>query len=278
VSGAAASVADRRAADGSPYPDRARPTFEHDVRAMFTHIARGYDWFDHVASLGNDFLWRPRALWDLDRFRAGRPVVRALDVGCGTGDLTRLTARHFPAAQVVGVDFTRAMLTLASGRTQDRGEAPRIGYGEASVLALPFSDGAFDLASSAFVVRNVPRLPEAFRELRRVLRPGGTLLTLEITEPTSPTVRRLFHQYFDAVVPWLGSMVHSAGPYRYLPESLRHLPDRSGMIALLHEAGFDRVEAAPQSGGIVTTYLAGVAPRRDGAVKDGLAPSPGSTP
>lgn len=243
---------------------------------MFTHIARGYDWFDHVASLGNDFLWRPRALWDLDRFRAGAPVSRVLDVGCGTGDLTRLLARHYPGARVAGVDFTRAMLAIAAERTQGRPEGAAVAYGEGSVLALPFRSGSFDVASSAFVVRNVPRLADAFAELRRVLAPGGTLLTLEITEPANPTVRRMFHQYFDTFVPWLGAMVRSAGPYRYLPESLRHLPDRAGMLQRLRDAGFDRVAAAPQSGGIVTAYLAAVA--GDAAVMGHRAPSARTPP
>lgn len=248
---------DRTAPDGSPYPDRARPTFERDVRAMFTHIARGYDWFDHVASLGNDFVWRPRALWDLDRFRGGASVARALDVGCGTGDLARLVARHFAGARVVGADFTRAMLARAQARSAG---AANPGYVEASALRLPFRPATFDLVTSAFVVRNLPRLPDAFRELHRVLRPGGTLLTLEITEPISPRFRALFHRYFDTVVPALGALVGSAGPYRYLPESLRHLPDRDRMAALLHGAGFDPVAARPQSLGIVTTFLARAGP------------------
>lgn len=249
--------AHRTAPDGSPYPDRNDPSFEHDVRAMFDAIADGYDTFDHVASLGQDLLWRPRALWALDRFRAGKPKVRrALDVGCGTGDLTRLTARHFERAEVLGVDFTGRMLRIASRRHPGGGEAPRVRYGRGSALGLPFRSGTFDLVLSAFVVRNLPRLDEAFGELRRVLADGGTLLTLEITEPASPAVARLFHAYFDAVVPWLGNAVGRSGPYRYLPESLRHLPPRSEMLARLQGAGFDPVRAVPQSQGIVTTYLA----------------------
>jgi demethylmenaquinone methyltransferase/2-methoxy-6-polyprenyl-1,4-benzoquinol methylase len=249
--------AHRTAPDGSPYPDRNDPTFERDVRAMFAAIADGYDTFDHVASLGQDLLWRPRALWALDRFRVGKPRVRrALDVGCGTGDLTRLTARHLAGAEVLGVDFTGRMLTLASARRRGGGEAPRVRYGRASALGLPFRSGSFDLVLSAFVVRNLPRLDDAFGELRRVLVEGGTLLTLEITEPANPAVARLFHAYFDAVVPWLGSAVGRSGPYRYLPESLRHLPPRSDMVARLGRAGFDPVLAVPQSQGIVTTYLA----------------------
>ena len=253
--------ADRTAADGSPYPDRTRPTFERDVQAMFTHIARRYEWFDHLASLGQDYLWRPRALWDLERFRRGRPVRRILDIGCGTGELTRLAARRFPGAQVVGADFTGAMLERADERTRRLPCAPRVRFARASALDLPFRDGQFDVVMSAFVARNLPRLPHAFAELRRVLVPGGTLFTLEITEPPSSLVRFGFHAYFDRVVPWLGAAVKSAVPYRYLPESLRHLPRREAMVELLRAAGCSRVEAPYQSLGIVTAYLAGVADR-----------------
>jgi demethylmenaquinone methyltransferase / 2-methoxy-6-polyprenyl-1,4-benzoquinol methylase len=245
-----------RAADGSPLPDRSLPTFERDVRRMFTHIAHGYEWFDHVASLGNDLLWRPRALWDLDRFRAPGPVHRVLDIGCGTGELARLVARHYGASHVVAADFTRAMLENAVGSTSGRPEAPRIAFARATALKLPFATGSFDLVTNAFVARNLADLTVAFREIRRVLRPGGVFLTLEITEPASPMVNHLFHAFFDHVVPWLGGAVGSAGPYRYLPQSLRSLPDRDAFQALLGASGFPRRTARLQSGGIVTTFLA----------------------
>ena len=244
------------AADGSPLPDRSLPTFERDVRRMFTHIARGYEWFDHVASLGNDLLWRPRALWDLDRFRRPGPVARVLDIGCGTGELARLVARHYGRAQVVAADFTRAMLENAASSSAGRPERPRLEFARATALKLPFSDGSFDLVTNAFVARNLSDLAAAFREIRRVLRPGGVFLTLEITEPSSELVNRLFHAYFDRVVPWLGGAVGSAGPYRYLPQSLRSLPGRDSFRTLLAESGFPRVAAHPQSAGIVTTFLA----------------------
>jgi demethylmenaquinone methyltransferase / 2-methoxy-6-polyprenyl-1,4-benzoquinol methylase len=246
----------RRAADGTPYPDRAEPAFQRDVRAMFTQIARGYDRFDHIASLGNDLLWRPRALWGLDRFRGARPPPRRiLDVGCGPGELGRLAGHHFPGSRLVGIDFTRAMLQRAAAQTPTR-LGPRVAWAEANALSLPFRDGTFDLVMSAFVVRNIPRLDRAFAEFRRVLAPGGVLLTLEITEPTAAWFRSLFHAYFDAFVPWLGAAVGNAGPYRYLPESLRSLPERGAMLAALRAAGFGRTVALPQSLGIVTTYLA----------------------
>jgi ubiquinone/menaquinone biosynthesis methyltransferase len=223
---------------------------------MFTYIAGRYEWFDHVASLGNDYLWRPRALWDLDRFRSKGPLRAVLDLGCGTGELARQVARHYPAARVFAADFTRAMLITAQGATTHRAERGRLDFGRATALSLPFADGAFDLVTNAFVARNLADLPKALREMRRVLRAGGVLLTLEITEPVSPAFGRLFHAYFDRVVPWLGSAVRSAGPYRYLPESLRSLPSRDEFLAALRDAGFLRTGAVPQSLGIVTTFLA----------------------
>jgi len=246
--------AGRTAADGSPYPDRAGPGFEREVRRMFAHIAGGYEWFDHVASVGQDFLWRPRALWALDRFRR-LPVDRVLDVGSGTGELARQIAQHFPRARVVATDFTRPMLERARRHPRPPSRPP-MSFGCATVARLPFRPGSFDLAASAFVARNLSDLPGALRELRRVLRPGGVLLTLEITEPTSAAWRGLFHAYFDTVVPALGRAVGSEGPYRYLPESLRSLPSRADFQELLRAAGFSRVAAPTQSGGIVTTFLA----------------------
>lgn len=251
-----AGAPSRRALDGSPYPDRTLPTFERDVRRMFGHIAERYDWFDHVASLGNDFLWRPRALGQLDRFRTPGPIRWALDVGCGTGDLSRLVARRYPNARVVGADFTAPMLANARRRGVRATEGSRVALARATALNLPFADSSFDLVTNAFVARNLFDLPLALAEMRRVLRPGGVLLTLEITEPTSPLFGSLFHAYFDQVVPWMGAAVASAGPYRYLPESLRSLPSRSAFVELLRSAGFPRTVARPQSFGIVTTYLA----------------------
>lgn len=252
------------APDGSPYPDRRRPSFERDVRAMFAHIARGYEGFDHLASLGQDYLWRPRALWTLDRYRRDQPAPRRLlDVGCGTGELTRLSARHFPGARVVGVDFTGAMLRNAARPGRNAAAGPRIGFVQGTAGRLPFRSGSFDVVLSAFVARNLPDLPKALGEMRRVLAPSGTLFLLDITGPTNPRVRAAFLAYFDTVVPMLGAAVHSAGPYRYLPESLRSLPTPGELLRLLGERGFARAEAHPQSMGIVTTFLgeaAGPAP------------------
>lgn len=222
---------------------------------MFAFIAGHYESFNHLATFGQDLLWRTRALWELDRFRR-TDVRRALDVGCGTGELSRSILRHYPGAEVVATDLTGAMVAAARQSRAARPVSGRLEFATASALALPFEDASFDLVANAFVLRNLRSLPEGLAEMRRVLRPGGVLLSLEVGEPDDRWVRAVFHAHFDRVVPMLGRAFSSEGPYRYLPESLRHLPDRASMLRLHGEAGFGRREARLQSLGIVTTYLA----------------------
>jgi demethylmenaquinone methyltransferase / 2-methoxy-6-polyprenyl-1,4-benzoquinol methylase len=251
------------APDGSIHPDRRLPTFERDVQRMFGSIADRYDAFNHAATFGLDLLWRPRAVWAMQRYRRG-PVRRALDVGCGTGGLSRLLASLLPGSQVVGIDFSRAMVRDASRSRRGKG-GPTFAVGHAGHL--PFADASFDLAASAFVARNFADLLGTLRELRRILRPGGTLLTLEVSEPASPEVRKLFHAHFDRVVPMLGRAFGRAGPYQYLPESLKSFPPAPEIVRLHGAAGFTRIVRSPMSGGIVTAYLAEAAGPAEEAVK-----------
>ncbi len=238
------------ASDGSVHPDRALPTFERDLQRMFASISDRYEAFNHAATFGQDLLWRPRAVWTLARAATG-PVREVLDVGCGTGELARLLGRRFPRARVVAVDFTREMVLRAGAASGRRSP----GLAVATATGLPFPDGAFDVAASAFLLRNLPDPLLAFRELRRVLRAGGTLLTLEVSEPSSPIVARIFHAHFDHAVPILGRAFAREGPYRYLPESLRTLPPPSRLVELFAEADFPETRVVPMSLGIVRAYL-----------------------
>jgi demethylmenaquinone methyltransferase / 2-methoxy-6-polyprenyl-1,4-benzoquinol methylase len=221
---------------------------------MFGSIADRYDTFNHLATLGQDFLWRPRAVWELARWHRA-PVRDVLDIGCGTGSLARLLAIRFPGARVVGVDFSDAMVRRAREATpRARGRSPA-GFAVAHVGRLPFADATFDVAASAFVARNLVDLRACFAELHRVLRPGGALLTLEVSEPASPTVGRIFHAHFDRAVPILGRAFDREGPYRYLPESLKSFPPAERLRTILVGAGFPRTRPYPMSFGIVTAYL-----------------------
>ncbi len=245
------------ASDGSPHPARGSAHFDREVRAMFSRIAGQYTFFDHVATFGQDLVWRPRALWELDR-SLSEPPRRILDLGCGPGDLTYLLARHYPTASLVASDFTRAMVVRAEGTRQrlPASGRDRIGFGVADVTRLPFRSGSFDVVSSAFLIRNLPQLVVGLGEMRRVLRRGGWCLALEITEPAPEWFRPLFHAYFDRVMPKLGALFGTEGPYRYLSESLRSFPPRHGVLEAFEQAGFEVPRASLQSAGSVTTFLA----------------------
>ncbi len=248
-------------------PRRASPTFSREVRAMFGRIVPRYSLFNHLTTGGTDLLWRPRALWEVDRLLEA-PPRRILDLGSGPGDLTYLLAEHYPRARVVAMDFTPAMVRQGEEARARSRASTRVSFASADALHLPLRSGSVDLVTSAFLIRNIPPLEEAFREMARVLRPRGVVLALEITEPIPPWFRSLFHTYFDEIMPRFGALLGLAESSRYLSDSLRHFPSRDRVEEILAAAGFPEVRSRPQSLGIVTSFLGRRGPGL-GAARDG---------
>src|SRR5439155_8147242 len=151
----------------------------------------------------------------------------------------------------IGLDVSERMLLRARARL---GRAARGVCG--SAFSLPFADASVAAAVSAFVLRNLDDLEGAFGELARVVRPGGPIALVDITEPTSPVLRKAFHGYFDAVAPALGGLVGKRAAYRYLTRSLAQLPPASEVTAMLGHAGFVDAVARPLTGGAVTLFTA----------------------
>lgn len=200
------------------------------VQRMFDRIAGRYDVMNRLMTLGLDLWWRQVTV------RAARPRgARALDLGCGTGDLTAEFLRQ-GARLVVGVDGARRMLLGAQCKLAGRAE---LGLIQGDVLRLPLPDATFDVVASAFVLRNLADLEAGYREMRRVLRPGGRVLALEICRPPLGAWGRVLEFHFQRVVPALGAAVARAPrAYQYLPASLEDLPSPARMAALLVNAGF----------------------------------------
>jgi demethylmenaquinone methyltransferase/2-methoxy-6-polyprenyl-1,4-benzoquinol methylase len=235
---------------------RRTPPPEADVAAMFDDVVDRYGLVNSILSLGLDRLWRRAAL----RAAATPPGTVALDLGCGTGELTASLARA--GVRAVGVDASAGMIAAAH-----RGAAPRTAFVRGSAFRLPFAPASFDAAVSAFVLRNLADLPGAFAEIARVLRPGAPVALVDITEPPSDALRRLFDAYFGVAAPALGSLVGHRDAYRYLARSVEHLPPATDLCAELRRAGFDRVRAHPLTGGMVTLFSgrrAGSHPAADG--------------
>ena len=213
------------------------------VRTMFDRIAPVYDVMNRAMTAGLDRRWRAAT---------ARAVVspgdRVLDACCGTGDLAIAGLRLVGSTgAVIGVDFSERMLERA------RSKSSQVEWVQGDALALPFADGSFDAATVGFGVRNLEDLEAGLRELRRVLRPGGRVGILEITQPRG-LLRPFYKLWFDGLVPLAGKLLPGGSAYTYLPASVRRFPGAKELAELMQTAGFDQVHYRLFGGGIVALH------------------------
>jgi demethylmenaquinone methyltransferase/2-methoxy-6-polyprenyl-1,4-benzoquinol methylase len=217
-------------------------------------VAARYDLLNRVLSLGQDRGWRRRAVAALAPVGGGR----YLDVGCGTGDLCLDILRRVPSAHTVGVDASAAMLARARRKAETRGlgGAARFEQGDAQALAFP--DAGFDGVISAFCIRNLTCRAAAFGEMKRVAKPGGAVVILELAAP-GPGPRGAARRFYNRhVIPAVGRMLSEGTAYRYLADSIRAFADAGVVVNELRRAGFAEAAAAPLGAGLVTLYTATV--------------------
>jgi demethylmenaquinone methyltransferase/2-methoxy-6-polyprenyl-1,4-benzoquinol methylase len=212
------------------------------VRTMFDRIAPVYDAMNHVMTIGLDRRWRRQTVEAVVQ-----PGFKVLDACCGTGDLAIEAERE--GGVVTGLDFSSEMLVRA------RRKSSSIEWIQGDMLSLPFADGSFDAATVGFGVRNVADLAAGLRELRRVLRPGGRLAILEITQPRGP-LKPFFSLWFDRIVPLLGRVLPGGKAYTYLPASVRRFPGAEDLAALIDETGFEGARFRLFGGTIVALHTA----------------------
>jgi len=222
------------------------------VREMFAAIAPRYDRANRLLTAGVDEAWRRRAVAELAAPAGGRVV----DLCCGTGDLVFHLLKAHPALDVIGVDFTPAMLEAARARALRVDPASRAGFVEGDVTRLPFADASFDGATMGFSMRNVVDVVGTLKEARRVLRPGARFVNLDVTKPANPVVRRVFGLYFYGIVPLIGGLVGgSKTAYRYLPNSLTNFPDADGLADRFGQAGFREVRTIRLGFGAIALHV-----------------------
>jgi demethylmenaquinone methyltransferase / 2-methoxy-6-polyprenyl-1,4-benzoquinol methylase len=223
------------------------------VRSLFDRIASVYDVMNRVMTGGLDGRWRAFAAGQA-RLVAGD---RALDVGTGTGDMAIALARRSPAdVHITGVDFSEGMLAVAHEKVQRLGLDERIELERGDGQGLAFPDATFDAVTSAWVVRNLSDIPGGFREMRRVTKPGGRVVCLEMSHPYNPVFNWGFHLYFDRVVPFLGSLIGKAfEAYSYLPSSVVSHPDAPALKRIMEEAGLRDVRYYYLMGGVVAVHV-----------------------
>jgi demethylmenaquinone methyltransferase/2-methoxy-6-polyprenyl-1,4-benzoquinol methylase len=210
-----------------------KTTKSEAVRAMFTRIAGRYDLMNALMTAGRHHAWRGVAA----RATVGAPPGPVLDLATGTGDLALAIRGLDPRRRVIGADFAEAMLRAAAQKPAVR--ASRIPLLGADALALPFASGAFAAVTSAFLLRNLEDLAAGLQEMRRVTKPGGRVVTLEITRPRTPGWSQLFGLYFHTVVPAIGAVVaRDRQAYTYLPDSVDRFLAPSELAALMRRLGY----------------------------------------
>lgn len=215
----------------------------HEVAAMFDEVAARYDLTNDVLSLGQSRLWRRAVARAVD----AQPGQRVLDLAAGTG----VSAAPFvrAGADVAAVDFSLGMLRMG------RRSHPQIPLVAGDALQLPFADGAFDITTISFGLRNVADVGAALVELARVTRPGGRLVVCEFSHPTWAPFRALYTRYLMRALPEVARRVSSnPDAYVYLGESIRAWPDQSALATRIAAAGWESVRWRDLTGGIVSLH------------------------
>ena len=223
------------------------------VQRLFGRIARIYDLMNHLMSFGLDRYWRARAA----RYLALGTGQLGLDLGTGTADLAiTVIRRSGPGTRVIGMDITPEMLEVGRKKLTRLGLQDRIELriGDAEYIDLP--DNSVDGCCSAFTVRNLGDIGQGFREMLRVVRPGGRVVCLEISHPPGKMFGWLFHLYFYRLAPLFGTIIGKAfEEYNYLPNSLTTFPDAPALKTIMEEAGWSEVRFYRLTRGIVAIHV-----------------------
>lgn len=223
------------------------------IRELFTSVAGKYDLMNDLMSFGTHRLWK--------RFLASRtglrPGDKALDVAGGTADLTILMAHQVgEAGKVVIYDINLEMLEVGRDKCIDKGLVKNIDYVQGDAESIPFDDNTFHCATVGFGIRNVTRIDRAFAEMQRVVKPGGRVVCLEFSHPTSRLFSALYDLYSENVIPRIGGAVagnHDA--YAYLHESIRKFPDQEKLKAIMEGAGLFNVRYHNIFNGIAALHI-----------------------
>jgi demethylmenaquinone methyltransferase/2-methoxy-6-polyprenyl-1,4-benzoquinol methylase len=224
------------------------------VRTMFSEIAGRYDFLNHFLSFGLDYYWRRKGVRMIKDHLTTIQNPAILDIACGTGDLSFEILRQIPDAHIIGIDLARPMLDIFQKKSNEKRASILIELGD--VEALRYADHSFDAVTIGFATRNFSRLDIAFKEIHRVLKPGGIFINLELSKPRGGLMKQLYGGYSRFILPSIGKIFSkSSEAYTYLPDSIQRFPEREEIMNMLHTAGFSKTEWKDLSSGIVTMHI-----------------------
>ncbi len=217
------------------------------VETLFEVLAPRYDLINDLQSLGLHRRWKKL----LVRMAEVKPGQKALDLCCGTGDIS--FALHRAGAEVVGLDFSPAMLAVAQARAKKLPTCPGVPslqFETGDAMRIAHDNSAFDIVSIGYGLRNLESWERGLEEMVRVARPGGRLLVLDFGKPENWLWRRIFFFYLRTVVPLLGKMLcHDAAALAYIDESLQAYPAQRGVAGKMNALGCREVRVRNLLGG-----------------------------
>ena len=206
------------------------------VEQMFNKIAQKYDLFNDIITFGMHRQWK--------RFVARQTDLHdeqsCLDLCCGTGDIAREVLRQYPSSKVTGLDFSEEMLNIAESKNTSE---IAVKYVPGDAMNIPFQDAVFDAVTIGYGMRNVQDISQFLREILRVLKPEGVLVSLDVGKVRIPILAELNHFYFFHIVPLIGKLLMPGEEiFKYLPESSLEYPNQDSLKNLMIETGFQKVE------------------------------------
>ena len=229
---------------------------EH-IALMFNDIAPTYDKLNHILSLNVDKSWRRKAVRYLKKAVSAVENPLILDVACGTADSTIKIAEKIVNSKVYGVDISEKMLEIGKEKVEKEGLSDRINFSISRAESLDFQDDTFDAVMVAFGVRNFSDREQGLKEILRVLKPNGTLIVLELSEPQNVIVRWFYNLYFKNVLPLIGKRVSgNSNAYRYLQQTVEKFPMPKEFISMLKSIGYQEVRHIALSLGLCRIYQA----------------------
>ncbi|XEC92752.1 demethylmenaquinone methyltransferase [Paenibacillus tarimensis] len=225
---------------------------EQFVHSVFESIAPKYDLMNDVLSFRRHKAWRRFTMRKLEIPTS----ATAIDLCCGTCDWTIAIARASGNGEVVGLDFSRGMLDIGQGKVDKLGLGSQITLVQGNAMQLPYEDNRFDYATIGFGLRNVPDLVQVLKEMKRVVKPGGKVVCLELSKPAWQPFKAVYYFYFERILPLLGKLFAKRyEQYKWLPESLASFPDINRLAEIYREIGLTHVKAYPLTGGIAALHI-----------------------
>jgi demethylmenaquinone methyltransferase / 2-methoxy-6-polyprenyl-1,4-benzoquinol methylase len=231
------------------------------VNALFAAIARRYDLINDIQSFGLHRLWKRRVI----HLARPQPGERALDLCCGTGDLTFALAKH--GTHATGLDFSEAMLQVANEKLArlDSSPAPntqhptrpKIEFIRGDAQQIPFPENTFDIVTIGYGLRNLADLDAGLRDMLRVTKPGGRFVALEFGKPPNSAWRAMYFSYLKFALPIFGKIfVGNSAAYGYVVESLTHYPAQQAVAAKMRELGWQNIRVLNLMGGVMSIHYA----------------------